>query len=196
MRRKCIETSFYIQCCTCCHPWSTGVKLPKAVTSSPVSKKSIGAEVLQKSTYAAKVHHPLHHEYSCAFMKNRGFKMVIQPFTILSLLIPSSSSPAPIPSPVTYILIAVITSVQLYGSNFSRLIYTVLLDLGLKIFPYCKENPQAKRNNCFPDKFMQQHISIFQGCHQSTESCFDRSTIIFQCPSMHCERGVLKEKTT
>lgn len=28
MRRKCIETSLYIQCCTCCHPWSTGVKLP------------------------------------------------------------------------------------------------------------------------------------------------------------------------
>lgn len=64
--------------------------------------------------------------------------MVIQAFTILNLLFPSSSSsPAPIPSPVTYILIAVITPVQPNGSNFSQLICTILLDSGLRVFPYC-----------------------------------------------------------
>lgn len=28
-----------------------------------------------------------------------------------------------------------------------------------------KENPQAKRNNCSPDKFIHQHSTVFKGCH-------------------------------
>lgn len=74
---------------------------------------------------------------SCTFMKNIVSRTVIQAFQILSLLIPSPPPLQPIPAPLTYILITVITLVQPYWSNFSQIICMVLLDSGLSIFPYC-----------------------------------------------------------
>lgn len=133
MRRKCIEASLYVHCYTA----TNDQQEPEAIIQCWTQNLH---HVLSISTEHTRCRSSLPTSpwiLSCTFMKNIVSRTVIQAFQILSLLIPSPPPLHPIPAPLTYILITVITLVQPYWSNFSQIICMVLLDSGLSIFPYC-----------------------------------------------------------